>query len=787
MDKLKRKAIAHFSAKPHGDKKALAFLHKEFAIIHGVLSKSSDYDDITEALSTLEMFISHVSKESIADLSLCWSRLHELEQLTLKDEGLAKYHTKHKLYSRIVGLLGRLRYLEQESVTITLLRFWTQDESIRSEIQKEFKNLAEYNLHAVEQIGFAPQLQLLEMFMKFTDRELQSYFQLVATLCSESLSTEIEGHSWEYHSVSIKSMPIPARDDVRKIRRDSIALLQRMYGLNPVITQKKELLNKMNNACRIYSRSPMSIEAVEIIEQNTIEVLCYWKKLIKSEPLELIQKIEHDAYWNYYHASSDEIKNAALEVKYVIDSNLEYEIYRDLVGFEGIFGCWEEEKNPTVDYENKRILRDERVNSHADHVNNDNVDEWLCRVETYLGTDSRDLATFPELFKFVELLAKKLPVQVIKRFDESDNLDKATIPIFSGICASHWKEQFKEKISNWIDANQYLYELSVSLGAFSALPQILFNKLLDKALSKEDFDTLSSCLRFLENKKNEFPENEINHIVTKIFSLINTQRNTSWINQVWFSSKDKTIINSLSEENVALIVDNLVYESHVDHRVEAILTIIAERDVDSVFLFFEKRVSYCQKIGNESEELYESIPFSLYSINKVIYEHPAKLISFIKVNYEYQYGLYPYGVASLFEKCFSPFQPQMTDLLLEQLDPTEESNFLVLLAIVKCYQGHRSILCLIKRLLPIVELNEGLTKSINSSLLSTGVVTGEYGFANAYKAKITGIEPWLKDQNRNIVEFAQQYIGLLNQMVNSEIRRTEERVAIEKHQHGIDD
>jgi hypothetical protein len=787
MDKLKRKAIAHFSAKPHGDKKALAFLHKEFAIIHGVLSKSSDYDDITEALSTLEMFISHVSKESIADLSLCWSRLHELEQLTLKDEGLAKYHTKHKLYSRIVGLLGRLRYLEQESVTITLLRFWTQDESIRSEIQKEFKNLAEYNLHAVEQIGFAPQLQLLEMFMKFTDRELQSYFQLVATLCSESLSTEIEGHSWEYHSVSIKSMPIPARDDVRKIRRDSIALLQRMYGLNPVITQKKELLNKMNNACRIYSRSPMSIEAVEIIEQNTIEVLCYWKKLIKSEPLELIQKIEHDAYWNYYHASSDEIKNAALEVKYVIDSNLEYEIYRDLVGFEGIFGCWEEEKNPTVDYENKRILRDERVNSHADHVNNDNVDEWLCRVETYLGTDSRDLATFPELFKFVELLAKKLPVQVIKRFDESDNLDKAAIPIFSGICASHWKEQFKEKISNWIDANQYLYELSVSLGAFSALPQILFNKLLDKALSKEDFDTLSSCLRFLENKKNEFPENEINHIVTKIFSLINTQRNTSWINQVWFSSKDKTIINSLSEENVALIVDNLVYESHVDHRVEAILTIIAERDVDSVFLFFEKRVSYCQKIGNESEELYESIPFSLYSINKVIYEHPAKLISFIKVNYEYQYGLYPYGVASLFEKCFSPFQPQMTDLLLEQLDPTEESNFLVLLAIVKCYQGHRSILCLIKRLLPIVELNEGLTKSINSSLLSTGVVTGEYGFANAYKAKITGIEPWLKDQNRNIVEFAQQYIGLLNQMVNSEIRRTEERVAIEKHQHGIDD
>ncbi len=786
MDKLKLKAIEHFAAKPHDNEKAQAFLHKEYKAIHGVLSNSCVYDEISDALSTLEKFISHVAKESIDDLFSCWTRLHELKELILSDATFTKYHTKHKLFTKIVNLLGRLRYIEQDSVMTMLLRFWSEDKSIRTEIKKTFKNIAEYNLHAVEKIGFTPQLMLLEKLMQFTEKELPNYFELVVTFCSESLSTEIEGNSWEYRKLSMKFRAIPANDDIRKIRNNSIALLQQLYTLNSAVARKKELLIRMNAACRKYSRSPMSNEARKMVEQNTVDVLSYWTELIKSESLEIIQKIEHDAYWNYYHASGDEVKNAALEVKKTIDTNKEYEIYRDLVGYEGIFGSWEDEKNLKSDYENKRMQREERVKFHADGVNDANIDEWLCRVETYLETDSQDLATFPELFKFIESIAKKFPVQAINRFRGSSKMDKAAIPLIRGVWESEYKDKFIEQISNWIDANQYLYELSASFGSFSNLPTSLINKLLDKALSEEDFDTLSSCLRFLEDKKNDLSKELINQIVTKIFLLLNQRRNTDWINYVWFSRKGKTFINSLSEDNVDLLVNNLVYKSQIDHRVEYLLEHIAEIDVDSVFSFFEKRVAHSQKTGNEIEKRYEAIPFSLFSINKVISGHPEKLISFIKNNYEYQSGVYEYGVASLFKKCISPFQPEMTDLVLEQLDPTEKDNRLVLLAIVTCYEGHSSILCLIKRLLSTVELNEKLAKRINRSLLSTGVVRGEYGLAESYKRKITDIEPWLTNDNRNVVEFTKQYIDLLNQMVEKEVRRADELVTLEKHQYGVD-
>ena len=787
MDKLKLKAIEYFAAKPHDDEKAQAFLHNEYKAINDVLSNSCAYDEISDALSTLEKFISHVAKESIDDLLSCWKRLHELKELILSDAYFTKYHTKHKLFAKIVGLLGRLRYIEQESVMAVLFRFWSEDKSVRKEIKKVFKNIAEYNLYAVEKIGFAPQIVLLERLMQFTEKELQNYFELIVTFCSESLSTEIEGNSWEYRKLSMKFRAIPANDDIRRIRSNSVALLKQLYTINSTVARKKELLIRMNAACRKYSRTPMSDEARKMVEQNTVDVLSYWTGLIKSEPLEIIQKIEHDAYWNYYHASSDEVKNAALEVKKAIDTSKEYEIYRDLVGFEGIFGSWEDEKNLKTDYEKKRTLREERLKFHADSVNDDNIDEWLSRVEIYLETDSQDLATFPELFKFVESIAKRFPAIVINRFSDSSKMDKAAIPLIRGAWKSEYKDEFIEQISNWIDANQYLYELSASFDSFSNLPTSLINKLLDKALTEEDFHTLSSCLRFLENKKKDLSEGLINQIVAKIFLLLNQRRNTVWINYVWFSRKGKTFINNLSEDNVALLVNNLVYVPQIDHRVEFILEHIAEIEVDHVFSLFEKRVAHSQKTDNDIEEHYEAIPFSLSSINKVISKYPEKLILFIKNNYEYQYGVDEYGSASLFKKCISPFQPEMIDLVLEQLNPTEENDLLVLLAIVKCYEGHSSILCLIERLLPSVELNENLAKRINSSLLSTGVVSGEYGFAEAYKRKIADIEPWLENDNTNVVEFAKQYVDLLNRMVEEEVRRTDERVALEKHQYGVDE
>jgi len=787
MDSLKQKTIEYFAAKPFGDNKAQKFFNKEYQAIHLVLNESFDYEDLLLALETLEKFISHVAQEAIQDLSNCWRRLEFENILVQKNPIYTESNLKSKILKQIVSLFGRLRYLEQDRVIDALLLIWRNDQSVNSDVEEVFKNLAEYNLHAFEQIGFRPQTILINRLLQFSNKELENYFPLVIKSCSEFLSTEIEGHSWGYQNVSIKSRSIPASEDIRHIRSSSLLLLQKLYSLNSTRAQKKELLIEMNRACKIWSRSPISDEARHMVNQNTIDVLNYWASLASTEDLELIQVIENHAYWNYHHASSDEIRIVALNVERVIGCNQEYSIYRDLVGFEGIHGSWEEEARSDKRYEQNRLQREERVKFHASCVNENTIEEWLTRVESYLETDSQDLATFPFLFSFINSIANDFPIQVLNRFCESKKLIEAAAPLFRGVWSSSYNTEFKTLIQNWIDTNKFLRELSISIGGFVAFPEDLFSELVNKALSEKDLDSLGLCFRVLEVKKSEVSDKLINDTVKKIFPLMIEQRVVNWVNFVWFSSKEDTLMDRLNNESLNLLIENLVFAPQIDYRVEAILEQIASRDIELVFSFIEKRVIHQDVTISHNDERYDAVPFSLYSIDKVLANYPEQVLTLIKRNYEFTHGVDPYGIASIFKKCIYPFPPGLTDLVLEIIDPIDEPNINLLLAIVTCYEGHSSILVLVKHFLSDAELSSGQIEQMNNSLLNTGIVTGEYGISEAYNQKIRDIESWLIDENINIVNFAIQYIDLLKKLVDNEIKRTSERISLEKHRYGLEE
>jgi len=787
MDNLKLKAIEYFAAKPHDDEKAKNHLTKAYKEIQEILVDANSYDSLSSAFEVLEKFISHVADDAIKDLDLCWQKLHKGGELELSDNNFSKYHTKEKLYAKIINLLGRLRYIEQEKIVSMLFRFWVEEDLTKKDVEKVFKELAEFNLHAVEQIGFNPQLKLLDVISLLSDAEKIEFFAIVITVFQQFLSTDIESHSWNYHTVSINSRAIPASEDIKKLRSETVSSLIRMYQNTTMLEVKKELLNAMNKACHIWSRAQVSDKAKLIVEKNTVNVLRFWASIITTESLELIQKVEHYAYWNYYHASSQLVKKAALYVEATIKSNEEYQIYRDLVGFEGIFGSWEEERSLRNDYNKKRDIREERVKAHIENVNEDNIQEWLSRVEDYLKTDSRDLATFPELFKFMEAISTCFPKEVLSRFEETAALNKSAIPIFRGAWSSSVKDEFINRINQWIDESKYLWELSVVFISFDEISYALIDKFVEKTIAIEDPQSLSSFLRLLDERREYFSAKVINQLFEKIFTFFNRKQSTIWINHVWFARKGQSFIELLSKANMTLLVDNLVIVNNVDHRVESVLELVSQNSVVDVFYFFEQRIEHKKQRDKHLENRYEDIPFSLYSINKVLAENPDELIVLIKNNYEYDYGVDQYGVATLFKKCFSPFEPQLIDLILEHLTPTIDKELNLILAIVSSYEGHLSILPLVKRLLKEIEYDENNVSRINDSLISTGVVCGEYGFADAYKRKQEDISPWLKDNHVDVVKFAHQYCEILERMIKKEVKRVDERVTIEKHKYNVVD
>jgi len=64
---------------------------------------------------------------------------------------------------------------------------------------------------------------------------------------------------------------------------------------------------------------------------------------------------------------------------------------------------------------------------------------------------------------------------------------------------------------------------------------------------------------------------------------------------------------------------------------------------------------------------------------------------------------------------------------------------------------------------------------LERSLFATGVVSGEFGIADAYRRKKAEITPWLEDERPRVRAFAEKAIGSLDVNIAAEQRRAEQQ------------
>ena len=70
-------------------------------------------------------------------------------------------------------------------------------------------------------------------------------------------------------------------------------------------------------------------------------------------------------------------------------------------------------------------------------------------------------------------------------------------------------------------------------------------------------------------------------------------------------------------------------------------------------------------------------------------------------------------------------------------------------------------------------------------LRSTGVVTGEFGFAEAYEQKAANMKSWEADPRAEVRDFAANMVGDLLRVAKNERRRAVEDIAVRKHVYGV--
>ena len=84
----------------------------------------------------------------------------------------------------------------------------------------------------------------------------------------------------------------------------------------------------------------------------------------------------------------------------------------------------------------------------------------------------------------------------------------------------------------------------------------------------------------------------------------------------------------------------------------------------------------------------------------------------------------------------------------------------------------------------VARLPKAKRSSAFTLIYNTGMVSGEYGLANAHKFKKQEIEKkYLNSDNKKIREFAEDAVKLLDSSIKAEIQRTDERNRLERMEY----
>jgi hypothetical protein len=132
---------------------------------------------------------------------------------------------------------------------------------------------------------------------------------------------------------------------------------------------------------------------------------------------------------------------------------------------------------------------------------------------------------------------------------------------------------------------------------------------------------------------------------------------------------------------------------------------------------------------------------------------------------------------------FPTFSAEFAKALADVAMTGAETDAAFVLGVMANYHGEPSTHELLKALVAKYPEDQSILSGVSVSLDNTGVVWGEYGFADAFRNKKAAMTSWLDDERAAVRAFAERHIKSLEMRIVDEHRRAEEDLAMRALQH----
>jgi hypothetical protein len=757
------------------------------------LRHQTQYDLLEQSLSILEI-IEHRFCEEITAEIISFIRGIKTRQITYSNSSelttfasdIAKYQNSSTLTIRAIEVLLRLRYLATAKITQTLLELSIdEDKEIQASAINGLKATAVYNVdvfYGLDRqggIGASPQKQMLDLLLGLGDAELVKYQRAALRITESLLSPTVEGTQWSSTAVTISRGAVPASDGVPDIRSGAILVLKRLYAQAQGSSLKLSIIGILNDAARPHYVSTSDEDVSAMITQNSRDVLAFYESLIANAEFQIVQKVETLSYWIYFHALNETIKSCALAIEKAVAANLEYQTYKTLIGFEGIFQSWEQLRKNDNYWEETDKFRKNKATEFANSITPENFPMWRERVLLYSRTESNDLATFPIFYHFLETFAVSRPQLALKLIsDDSDEIARFLIPLLRGLWSGPEQSAIRKILNAWISAGRHLHASTKQFLDCPTLDLELVKHLLNRAAELNDLQTVALVMTVAaSNYKDD--DSLVRDLFIPALEVLTNCGDPQWIFDLWFHREMRVVISKLNDHDTDLILRNLMFLEKIDYRAEEILFLIAQRTPQVVLKFLCQRLT-AEKEGKVRHKTYDAIPFTLHKLYEPLATIPNAAVQIVRAQYDGDYGMFVFRGAHLLKIIFPEFSIDFETELLNLVEEGGDENLLFVLAVLRNYEGQPFIHNVCKAIVTKISPDSEFQSEVYVALRNTGIVSGEYGFSEAYERKKSEILEWLNDPNEKVKIFAAWYIEKLDRMIIADRQRADEEIALRK-------
>lgn len=698
----------------------------------------------------------------------------------------------------IADIFTRYRYLDVGATFNALLTLyrWAQSEDEQKPLLELANALARHQMHVWQKHGPIAQEILVERIDALDDDDRRGLDALLTVMLGEMLGAEVRGTTNSSNAVTIHRGAVVASDALRVVRTKAIELLKHQFALAENDRQRRAVLLALQSATRHPFSCEYSNGLAQIVMDDTRTIVEFETEISPMLSLDLRQTTEdrvHRSYWTYADlpktmrddmslvTARARVQAAALTFRDVTNADPDFVIYKTLVGFNSVFPpAW---KDKEFRHEQAQAYRAEQVDALLASVDEASAEAWFDKIIRYSRTESNDAATFPVFGDFLERLAEAHPPIVFSYLERLDTSLANFLPrMLSGLMRSADGAQALVQIDAWLAAGNHIEKIAWYLRFSDPFDEALLRRALDSAIQNGDGHAVRNVLIASVSQFADHPGSLIEETFLPALRYLKANGDLSWVRMPWFSWLGSPIIRALDEQQASVVLNALIPYPVLEYDAEDIAAAIADRWPARVVAFIGERQAFART--DAAPTRYDSVPFEVHQLQLPLAAEPDLMLHGARAWFEANPRHFTYEGARLIASVFPGLSNGLEARMVALIASGNEQDLAFVLGVLSAFEGKDFVYKLVRAIVAALEPGNQLLNEARSALSASGVISGEFGFAELQAKRKEWLGPWLVDPGENVRLFASEQIHELNRLIAAETRSAEASIAMRKLNHG---